>query len=73
MSTQITPGTAGSRYTPASPPPATVDALLTALLQGAPFLAPQPPAAPDAQHPPAWLRAAAWPMVSSRTRSADAG
>jgi len=69
MSVNATSRTAGTNYAPV--PPATVDALLTALLHGVPFLAPQPAA--SAEHPPAWLGAAAWPMVPARTHSADAG
>jgi hypothetical protein len=71
MSANATPRIAGTNYTPA--PPATVDALLTALLHGVPFLAPPPAPAAGTQHPPAWFQAAAWPMVPARTHSADAG
>jgi len=73
MPTNATTGTPDTSYTPTPAPPATVQALLTALLHGVPFLAPQPSAAAGDRPAPAWLQAAAWPMVPSRTPTADAG
>jgi hypothetical protein len=53
----FTPATAGS-----------VEELITALLQGVPFLTPQAPAAADdVSQQPAWFATAAWPMTPPRS------
>jgi len=49
-----------------TPAAGSVEELTTALLQGAPFLAPHAPAPADASGQPAWFAIAAWPMTPPR-------